>query len=238
MAKQVTEQEIQAFVRNVQQHLIGLKFDDVRELTENLEADLNDRRNAEGENFKLGNPKTYATELAEAAGLNLDQLEVSRVNVEFLKAWKATLAYFRSLAPAWAILRGWVIFALIYSPITTGGIREIPGDTGSAFVLAILIAISVWLSLKQYRAIRLALVSLNVTLLLGSTVLVSDIASNIQLYKKYVNIETMSTLTFQGNPVTSLCAITEFVGRQPVVKLLDGAGYVIFTADGSPRGNC
>jgi hypothetical protein len=238
MANQVTDQEIQSFVRKVRQQLLGLKIEDVRELTENLEADLNDRRNAEGEKFKLSNPKEYAAELAEAAGLNLNELEISRVNLEFLRAWKATLVYFRSLSPAWAILRAWVVFALIYSPITTGGIREIPGNTVSAFVLAVLIAVSVWLSIKQYRPLRFVLITMNVILLLGSPVLVADIASDIQLYKKFVSVETLTTLTFQGNPVTSLCAMDEYGNKQPVVKLFDSAGYPIFVAEGPTRGSC
>lgn len=238
MATQVTDLEIKSFVRKVQQNLLGLSFDDVRELTENLEEDLKDRRDAEGKDFKLGNPKTYASELTEAAGLNLNELEVSRVNIEFLKAWKATIGYLRTLSPAWAILRGWVLFSLIYSPIFSGRIRELPNDGPSTFILLAFIAISVWLSLKQFRPIRIAMIALNVVLLLGSTVVVADVAATVDLYKKYVNLDTLSSITFQGNPVNSLCAVDQFGNKYPVAQLLDAAGYEIFNAEGVIRASC
>lgn len=228
MANLVTDLEIKSFVRNVQKHLIGLKIEDVRDLTENLESDLNDRRNAEGRNFKLGNPKVYATDLADAAGLNLDELEVSRVNIEFLRVWKATLNYFRSLAPGWAIVRGWLVFALIYMPIVYGRVGEIPSNTRDWLVLVSLVGINVWLSKKQFSALKYPLVILNIVMLLGTTVVIADVAAAVKTYEKYMIFEITDTLVAGGRAIQGVCAVDEEGMRSEVSKLLDTDGYPIF----------
>ena len=228
MATQVTDQEIKSFVRKVRQHLLGLKIDDVRELTENLEADLIDRRSAEGAKFKLANPKSYANELAEAAGLNLNDLEVSRVNIEFLKAWRATLNYFRTLAPAWAIVRGWLMFALIYMPISYGRVGEIPGNSRDLVVLVALVVANVWLSKRQFSALKYPLVVLNVLMLLGTSVVVADVADAVKTYEKYVNFEASGILVAEGRPIFGVCAVDLNGHRSEVSRLLDKDGYPFF----------
>lgn len=232
MTTNVTDQEIKAFVRKVQNQLVGLKSDDLRELTENLEADLIDRRQAEGKNFKLEDPKMYAKDLADAAGLNLESIEVSRMNVEFLKAWKATLSYFRSMSPAWALLRGWLMFALIYTPILYGRIGEVPGGTRDSLVLIGLVVLNVWLTKKQFSALKWPLVVLNVLLLASTPLVIADVSAAYDLYAKYVVYENSDSLIFRGTPVRAFCAIG-FNGERiyNVQKLYDQDGYPVFTQE-------
>lgn len=231
MATQVTDQEIKSFVRKVQNQLAGLKSDDLRELTENLEADLLDRRQAEGDKFKLGDAKLYATELAEAAGLDLEGIEVSRLNIEFLKIWKATLAYFRTLSPAWAIVRGWLIFALIYTPVAYGRIGEIPTNIRDWLVLIALVVLNIWLSRKQFSALKYPLVVLNVLMLLGTTVVAADVAEAVATYEKYQIFEMSDTLVAGGRAINGVCAIDQYGNRTQVSKLLDQDGFPIYIAE-------
>lgn len=231
MATQVSDQDINAFVRKVQNQLTGLKSDDLRELTENLEADLLDRRDAEGATFKLGEPKFYAADLAEAAGLSLQSFEVSRLNIEFLRIWQATLNYFRTLAPAWAIVRGWPMFALIYMPVVYGRVSEIPGNTRDWLVLVALVVVNVWLSKKQFSNLKYPLVVLNILMLLGTTVVIADLASKLQTYEKYVTFERDDTLVSGGRAIYGVCAVDLNGMRSEVRKLLDKDGYPIFIAD-------
>ena len=229
MATQVTDQQIKSFVRKVQNQLAGLNADDQRELTENLEADLLDRRAAEGTKFKLGEAKAYAADLAEAAGLDLESLEVSRLNIEFLKAWKATLAYFRTLSPAWAIIRGWLMFALIYTPIVYGHIGEIPGGARDTLFLVALIGLNIWLSKKQFATLRIPLIVLNALMLIASPAVVADLNSAYDLYAKYAVYEDSDTLIYQGHPVRAFCAIGSDGSKIfNVKKLLDQDGYAVF----------
>ena len=229
MATQVTDQEIKSFVRKVQNQLAGLKSDDLRELTENLEADLLDRRQAEGDKFKLGDAKLYATELAEAAGLDLEGIEVSRLNIEFLKIWKATLAYFRTLSPAWAIVRGWLMFTLIYTPIVYGQVGEIPGGARDTLILVALIGLNIWISKKQFAVFRVPLIALNTLLLIASPAVVADLNGAYELYQKYVVFEDSDTLIYQGRPVRAFCAIGSDGSKiYNVKKLLDQDGYPVF----------
>ena len=228
MATQVTDQEIKSFVRKVQNHLAGLNTDDQRELTENLEADLLDRREAEVSNFKLGDAKTYASDLADAAGLDLESVEVSRLNIEFLKVWKATLAYFRTLAPAWAIVRGWLMFALIYTPIVYGRVGEIPMNTRDWLVLVSLLVLNVWLSKKQFSALKYPLVILNILMMLGTTVVIADVSAAVKTYEKYMIFEITDTLVAGGRAIQGVCAVDLNGMKSEVSKLLDTDGYPIF----------
>lgn len=228
MAKKVTDLEIKSYVRKVKNHLAGLNTDDQRELTENLEADLLDRREAEGSDFKLGDAKTYASDLAEAAGLDLESVEVSRLNIEFLKVWKATLAYFRTLSPAWAIVRGWLMFALIYTPILYGRVGEIPTNTRDSLVLVALVVTNIWLTKKQFSAMKYPLVILNVLMLLGTTVVIADVQEAVNTYEKYVIYESSNTLVAGGRAIYGVCAVDLNGMRSEVSKLLDSDGYPIY----------
>jgi hypothetical protein len=234
MANQITDQEIKSFVRKVQNQLASLRAEDLRELTENLEADLLDRRDAEGTTFKLGDAREYAKDLAEAAGLDLNSIEVSRVNIEFLKVWKGVLGYFRTLSPAWAIVRGWLMFALVYTPLVYGRVGEIPVNTRDVLVLIALVALNIWLGKKQFAALRYPLIALNVLMLAGSPVVVADLAGSYELYKKYVIFESESQLVFQGNPVHAVCAVGDDGSKiYNVRKLTNETGYPIFVSEAS-----
>lgn len=229
MATQVTDQEIRTFVRKVQRQLTDLGPDDLRELTENLEADILDRRDAEGTKFNLGDSKAYAHDLMEAAGLGLESVEVSRLNLAFLKFWKSTIAYFRTLSPAWAIVRGWLMFVLIYMPLAYGRIGEIPNNARDALILVALIAVNVWLGRKKFSALRYPLVVLNVLLLVASPLVAADLRSVIDDYSHYKILNDSGFLMHKGQPVFSLCAFDGYGSPLVGVGLIkDQNGETIF----------
>lgn len=235
MSSKVSDKEIADFVKRVRHELKNLSKEDISELTDALESDLKDRRDAEGNSFKLGVAADYAAELAESAGLKVSDVEATRMNLRFLRIWQASLSYLRTLAPAWAIIRAWVAYSLVFSPIVFGTIHPLPGSQLAWLVLAIFIVISVWLSNKQYRVLRYPLIVLNSLLLVASPILVQDIAEAAQLYSKYVVYEYEPVITFQGNPVRGVCAVDIYGNKTPIQKLLDENGYEIYTAEGIPE---
>lgn len=234
MSSKISDKEITEFVRKVRSELRELPADELAELTENLAADLFERRNEEGDAFNLGNASDYAGQLADAAGLRITDVEATRMNLEFLRLWKSSLGYLRTLAPAWAIIRAWLIFALVFSPFVFGGIRALPGTTMSTVVLIALVVASVWLSLKQFKVLRIPLIVLNALLLIASPILVADIGQAVQLYTKYVVYENESTLVFQGSPVRGVCSFDPLGNKSQVQKLVDVNGYDIYVSDGLP----
>ena len=231
MPTMITNIEIDQFVSKVKNELRHLSAEDRAELTDNLSVDLLDQLEEQGHTFTLPNPKEYAFELASAAGLAMGDQEVSRMNLEFLRIWRNLLGYFRTLAPAWAIVRAWLAFSLIYSPIVYGMIREVPNDASSILVLVGLVVASVWLSLKQFRPMKYVLITLNALLLIGSPVVIADINQAIHTYSNYVILDQTSALSFQGHAVNGVCAVDEYGNKVRAVKLLDSTGYEIYRAD-------
>lgn len=234
MSNIITNIEIEKFVSDVKRELRHLAAEERAELTDNLLDDLLEQQAEQGHTFTLPNAKDFATELASAAGLSLGETEVSRMNLEFFRIWKSVLGYFRTLSPAWAIVRGWLFFTLVYGPIAFGGIREIPAGAGEFVLLAGFAVVSVWLSIKQFRPMRYILVGLNVLLLVASPIVVADVNQAVDTYEKYKIFEITDDLIYQGQPVFALCGQDSYGQKFEVDKLFDEQGYPIFSSkDGS-----
>lgn len=234
MSNTMTNKEITEFVRKVRHELKTLTPEDLKELTENLESDLMERLAEEGPNFKLGNAADYAAELAEAAGLNISAVAATRMNLEFLRIWNSTLAYLRTLSPAWAIVRGWLLFALAYSPVAYGGIRAVPVDVRDWLVLTVLVALSIWLGLKRFASLYIPLIVVNTLLMLGGVYLAAQIGVAINDYRDYKVQELSGQLSVKGHPVNAACGYDQYGGSLgPLAIIKDQNGDVIFT-DVSP----
>jgi hypothetical protein len=142
--------------------------------------------------------------------------------------WKATLAYFRTLSPAWAIVRGWLMFALIYTPILYGRVGEIPTNTRDAIVLVALVVLNIWLTKKQFSTMKYPLVIINVLMLFGTTIVVADVNNAVQTYEKYLIYERSNTLVAGGRAIYAVCAVDLNGMKSEVSKLLDKDGYPIY----------
>jgi hypothetical protein len=123
------------------------------------------------------------------------------------------------------------MFALIYMPVVYGRVSEIPGNTRDWLVLVALVVVNVWLSKKQFSNLKYPLVVLNILMLLGTTVVIADLASKLQTYEKYVTFERDDTLVSGGRAIYGVCAVDLNGMRSEVRKLLDKDGYPIFIAD-------
>ena len=239
MSSKISDKEITEFVRKVRSELRSLPADAMNELTESLEVDLLERREEEGDQFKLGIASTYATQLAEAAGFSFPSGEASRMNLEFLRIWNKALAYFRTLTPAWAIVRGWLLFALAYSPIAYGGIRAVPIDFRDWFVIAVLVALSVWVSLKKFVSLHIPLIVVNTLLMIGGFYVTALISNAIDEYRDYKIQALSGQMSVGGHPVMSACGYDQNgynLGALSMIK--DTNGNVIFTDVNANLDNC
>ena len=230
MAKQVKNQDIKSFVEKVEKSLAHLKSADAQELTENLEDALRERRADEGESFVLPNANSYANELVEAAGLSGVTAETSKISGYLIPAARKLAKYFVSFGPAWAVVRGYLIYAVGYGFAFYGGIREVPETNLDTLVLLASIGISIWLNLKKYRILSVAGICLNaVVILLLAPVFASNIQDKVNDYRYYVqtrNIEN-TIIDANGNLFTTACAYDDFGNRLGMATLTDPAGSTI-----------
>jgi hypothetical protein len=230
MANQVTDQEIKSFVQKVVKALSFLKPEEIRELTENLEEAMLEKRSDEGEKFALPRPEHYANDLVEAAGLGQSSAEVSNFQKTLLTLTLNVGRYIVSFGPAWAIVRGYLIYAGIYGYMVYGGIREIPENFQDALVMVISITTSAWLNVKKFNVLKIPAIALNVLVLLF---LVMPFGINIQnkvadyiYYAQTRNIEN-TILDSSGNLHQTACAYDEFGNRLNMETLTDPAGFTI-----------
>ncbi|MGN8246887.1 HAAS signaling domain-containing protein [Cellulomonas soli] len=168
--------DVHAYARAVRRHLSGLSPDQVDDLTDGLEADLADaladRADEGGSNLLtlFGPPQEYAAELRTAAGLAEEPAERrrrSRAVRTRLVAWRdRTLAPLRAqpwwpgaaglaaeLAPAWWVLRGYVLYRLAVAPFEWS-VNLVPGGVGGWVLLLGALAVSVQWGRGRWRGRR------------------------------------------------------------------------------------
>ena len=230
MAAQVTDQEIKSFVQKVVKALSFLKPEEVRELTENLEDALIEKRADEGTIFTLPNPQQYANELVEAAGLRNTSEDVSEFQKTLIKLTRSAYRYIQSFGPAWAIIRGYLIYACGYGYLVYGGIREIPEYVQDTFVMLLCIAASVWLNVKKFKALQIPAIALNVLVLiflvLPFGINIQDKVADYRYYAQTRNIEN-TIIDSNGNLHQTACAYDDLGNKLPMATLTDPAGFTI-----------
>lgn len=232
MANQVTDQDIRSFVEKVEKSLAHLKSADVQELTENLEDALREKRSDEGESFVLPNPQSYANELVEAAGLSIPNPEVSQISKTLIRLFRKLTAYLTSFGPAWAIVRGYLLYSVVYGFLMYGGMRELPGNGIDTFVLLTSIGISVWLNVKKYRFLSLAGIGLNVAILLFLVPVFSlNIQNKINDYRYYQQTRNLENTIIDsaGNLHSTACAYDELGNLLSMATLTDPAGSTLLS---------
>ncbi|MDJ0376556.1 hypothetical protein [Cryobacterium sp. PH31-L1] len=163
-----TPQSISDFALAVRAALNDLPADDVDDLTDGLEADLTeqaadvDAGDAAAPGFDLGHPVAYADELRGAAGLPMrgatPEARVPRLRrlhtrfgdaragaarrIRSSAAGAAALDFLLALRPAWWVLRGWVVYAVV-AVLAGGGISTVPTDPLRWVVLTAFVVLSV-----------------------------------------------------------------------------------------------
>lgn len=208
MATKSVNQEIKTFVGKVEKELAHLNSADMRELTENLEDALLEKSNDEGSSFKLPNPKIYANELVEAAGLLSNKEEQSTFNLALLAGLRSFLRYLSTLGPAWAIARGYLIYAVGFGYLAYGAIREIPQTQMDVFVLIVAIGLSVWLNIRKFSKLKIIAIILNVAMLPLTLEFANNLQDTVADYRYYASTRGVenSIMDSGGNLYLKTCA--------------------------------
>lgn len=207
---------IDKFAAAVRAELADLPKREITELTDGLEADLQDRLAEEGAAFELGSPAKYAAELRDAAGV--PPKPPKRKAFSSIAFVKNTEAWFRktsfgtiilefgiSVRPVWWVLRAivaWGIFAGVFYSFGDGLI-----------LLPLFVFLSVqwgrkkWFTSKFFAAL---LLPLNLVAILG---LIPVQEMVIRTLNNYANAEEFMRnspgsdgLRLDGEPVTELKA--------------------------------
>jgi PASTA domain len=212
----LSDSTIQDFAASVRLELRDLPKSVVEELTGDLEASLQERRQDEGEDFQLGSPTEYAAELREAAGMGPRPVSKTRFSskaaLSAVESWlrkyqltNAILEFGISVKPLWWVLRAtlaWGVFSGFF-----------PNSTTDLALLVLFIFLSVqwgrkkWFTGKFFEGILLPLNLVAVLLIAPGSVLISNAvntALNAQQVMKEWSVD--SGLVYNGESVTEIKA--------------------------------
>ena len=215
------------FAAAVRSELADLSKTEIQELTDGLEADLEDRLAEEGSAFDPGSPVDYAAELRAAAGFSekaglrkfFKGIGFTPSLVAWLRKRESTsiiLDFGISIQPFWWVVRAYVAFWLI-SSLVGGDIYAWPRDAVSYLTLTVLVVLSIqlgrkiWLVGKFWQAV---LVPLNIFAIALSPVVLGSIANNIAYAESLDNYsQELSSqrdgLRYFGQEVTGIKAFTQ-----------------------------
>ncbi len=252
MTAPVVRPDVARFVQDVRAALGDLAPDEVEDLTEGLTADVTDAL-GDADIATLGDPADYAAELRSAAGLPLrgpaaDVEEPDR-RPPYRKAaddvtewldgqtwWPATRDFLMVLRPCWWVLRGWVVFQLLFAQGPLLGLdRVLPRNPIALLVLLAFVVASVQIGVRSHRFgkreqqvvlvanIFLVLCLLGGLLAGGSGPSASDSAP--------VSMPTTSGLWANGGPVRDVFAYDGEGRLVPVVQLYDQDGRPLELAE-------
>ncbi|RWZ55060.1 hypothetical protein ELQ92_15660 [Labedella populi] len=245
------DDDVARFAAAVRSHLDDLPPDEVEELVDGLEADLIEQREDSGE--PLGDAREYADELRAAAGL--PPRDSRRPDDEwfggFKRMWRngsawvqerrgnaavaAVLDFLVTLRPAWWVLRGWVVFAIVFM---FGALGPLPTELTGWLLLAGVVVVSVqwgrgrWLPWAWLRIAK-TVVSVVAILALPGLVAEASFRAGIGASYAYDEIEVApQELSANGAQVTNVfaydCAGAPLVG----VQLFDQDGHPLAVGSG------
>jgi len=222
-----TTNTISDFAGAVRAELADLTNREIQELTEGLEADLEERLAEENHNFSLGSPTEYAIELRDAAGISPQPPKRRQVFsltlTESIQGWfnktpAGTLVYEFALAlrPVWWILRAVLAWYFVF--------ERYLNPVSSLLLLFVLIFLSIqwglkkWFTNKFFAAILLPLNLLALILLIPA----QDVV--MQRLDNYSNAEAMlqswpdtEGLRLNGEEITDIKAFD--VNQQEITGL-------------------
>jgi hypothetical protein len=214
----LSDSTIQDFAASVRLELRDLPKSVVDELTGDLEASLQERRQDEGEDFQLQSPNEYAAELREAAGVSPKPSRTrafsSRSFVASVEAWfskspvtRSMLEFGISIRPLWWVLRALFAWVLI------GGLLS---STTSALVLVAFALLSIQWGRKKWftsRFFAALLLPLNLLAIFVSPIATSAIGQRIESFYAAEDLLQMwpatDGLRMDGNPVTEIQAFSK-----------------------------
>lgn len=181
----VKENTINDFAAAVRAELADLPKNEIQELTDGLEADLQDRFIEEGEDFHVGSPVAYAQELREAAGVAAKPLKrnafSSTALIHNTEAWfrkssmgSWVLDFGISIRPVWWVLRVVVMFVIFGTFLLPMWLFPV------AVFLSIMWGRGQWFTARLFKSI---LLPLN---LIAIVLLVPAIDSGLRTFDQYV----------------------------------------------------
>ena len=210
----LSDSTIQDFAASVRLELRDLPKSVVEELTGDLEASLQERRQDEGDNFQLGSPNEYAAELREAAGVAPKQARVrafsSRAFVAGVEAWfrknavtQSLLEFGISVRPLWWVLRAVIAWILISGLLSS---------TTSALVLITFVFLSIqwgrkkWFTNRFFAALLLPLNLLAIFLVIPAQDMVMRTINGVTSELDYLRGLSNSGLNLNGNQISKIQA--------------------------------
>ena len=239
----LTDNTIKDFAAAVRAELADLPKREIQELTDGLEADLQDRLSEEGESFDPGSAADYAAELREAAGISPRNairryFSVAAFNEGFTE-WANRTAFGRaiynfvvSLRPVWWVLRAGVAFLIA---------DTVSRDHFSIWFLPLFVLISIqwgrkkWLTQKFFTAILLPLNLLAVVLCIPSYYTISDkVDAYYSMESTMGNLPSTDGLRFNGVMVNEIKAFDKDKKEVTGLTFQDGTGNLILPSADTP----
>jgi hypothetical protein len=242
--------EVRRFAQAVRLELSDLAPEEVDDLTEGLESDLTEHA-LDGDDFVLGDPSIYASELRGAAGLpprgaaHVGVVATLTAGWRHVGAWlrgrvessAAALALLRfvgSLRPLWWLARAWLGFTVLSAVIGRGGALSLYRGDLSLFDIvsfAVLLLISIqwgrgqWMPHPSFRVVR-AVANIAAVLLIpvGLTILSSQLNAN-----NYNNdaVSYQPGLAFNGEQISNVFAYDSDGNPISNVQLYDQDGNAL-----------
>jgi hypothetical protein len=227
----VLDKTITKFVTDVQAALAGQDPNVIADLTDNLEADLLDRQAAEGEEFKLGNPKAYANELLASAGL----LSLSGVDSRSRRFWRSVggvvWRFLKTVRPGWWVFRGLMAYTLIWFVLLNQE-KYLPDNFVGWLVLILLVVGSVQIGRANWRhwAWRIPLAGLNLLAVLAAGFWLVSF-DNVRNDYQRLEAEYHSNLLLSNGHIVSFANAYDKNGKKlPMVTLKEPNGNLLYEA--------
>ena len=228
MTAPVTSPAAQAYLAAVQAELADLPADERAELLEDLEQHLTALEEEGCDQpliARLGPPAEYAAELRAAAGLPPRERTTRSRRLPLRKTWTAlarsaavreTRAFLPTLAPAWWVMRGYLV-VLLPCLRQSAGTRDFPipapGGSHAVGVTAVAIAVLLSVALGRRRLPRPATVlvlAVDVALALAAVGVLRDAPRRLTTHRVEVITQVqdpefrLSPLITQHGPVTDI----------------------------------
>jgi hypothetical protein len=242
MTAPTTSPEAQAFLAAVEQELIDLPTDDRRELLDDLALHLIER-DGDADSAPLGSPQEYARELRDAAGLparaaagRRHRLRAAVARLFDARAVAEVRAFMPQLRPAWWVLRGYLVVAVVALQ-DVNGTRDfpVPAFWGSHVlgVAAVLAAATASVALGRRRLPRSA-AALVVAANLALVVVAGNLVADARWRLVRVEVRTLgSSSPFTDSPLISEHGpVTNLFPYDASGKPLDGV--LLYDQDGRP----
>lgn len=223
--------EIEKFVNRVRAKLADLDAATIAELTDGLEADLQDRAGEEGAGFKLGNPAAYAEELRASAGLGSSSPARSVIQRVAKWIWVTAVQFVKTLAPAWWVLRGAIAGELL-SWWVTGSLSIANWSRLGFLVVAGCTVLSVLIGMKLPRNLYTRLIAsvANIALVVGGAYLGAAFYQRVVEYYDLRALNGVNILTWHGKYLGRLDAYDAKGKRLPLSVLKSQYGWIVYDA--------